>query len=167
METYTVAFFGHRELSHFREAEIRTEETVRALMHEKKYVEFLVGRNGVYDQIVSSTIRRVQKALGKENSAHVLVLPNETAEFRNNRDSFLSYYDEVRIPEEMTDVYFRRAITERNRYMVDAADLVLCCIERKNGGAWTAAQYAIRSGKEVRNLLSCVSGIQFGGEPVL
>ena len=46
---FTVSFFGHRIIPEFREAEDRVEALVHALLLEKEYVEFLVGRD--YDEI--------------------------------------------------------------------------------------------------------------------
>jgi predicted Rossmann fold nucleotide-binding protein DprA/Smf involved in DNA uptake len=36
--------------------------------------------------------------------------------------------------------------------MVDRADLIVCCIEHENGGAWHTVQYAMEQGKTVINL---------------
>ena len=55
---FTVSFFGHRIIPEFREAEDRVEALVHALLLEKEYVEFLVGRDGDFDQIVSSAVKR-------------------------------------------------------------------------------------------------------------
>ena len=44
---FTVSFFGHRIIPEFREAEDRVEALVHALLLEKEYVEFLVGRDGI------------------------------------------------------------------------------------------------------------------------
>ena len=57
LQPYTVSFFGHREIDHFFKAEEQTERIIRKLLDEHPFVEFLVGRDGEYDQIVSSTIR--------------------------------------------------------------------------------------------------------------
>ena len=40
----------------------------------------------------------------------------------------------------------------RNREMVDRADLVICYIEHKEGGAYKTVQYALLMGKTVINL---------------
>jgi hypothetical protein len=36
--------------------------------------------------------------------------------------------------------------------MVDRSDLVVCCIQRKSGGAYKTVQYAKQNEVEVRNL---------------
>ena len=54
MKLFTVSFFGHRIVPEFREAEERVEALIHTLLLENEYVEFLVGRNGDFDQIVTS-----------------------------------------------------------------------------------------------------------------
>ena len=45
LDIYTVSFFGHREVDHFRDVERQVELLVEKLIEEKEYVDFLVGRN--------------------------------------------------------------------------------------------------------------------------
>ena len=45
------------------------------------------------------------------------------------------------------------AIVYRNRWMMREADYVVCAVERKFGGAYTAYRYALRLGKPIYNLL--------------
>ena len=71
----TVCFFGYREIYNLFELEEKLEEHIRILLESKEYVEFLVGRNGEFDQLVSSTVRRVKRNYRDDNSALVLVLP--------------------------------------------------------------------------------------------
>ena len=92
MEIYTVSFFGHRKITDSIEIEKRLDKLVRELIRTKEYVEFLVGRNGDFDTLVSSVIRRAIAELDYGNASHILVLPYETAEFRDNTDSYKDYY---------------------------------------------------------------------------
>ncbi|WP_278291379.1 hypothetical protein [Ruminococcus flavefaciens] len=36
--------------------------------------------------------------------------------------------------------------------MIDRADLVICCIQHKSGGAYRTIQYAEKQGKKIVNL---------------
>ncbi len=152
MDTYTVAFFGHRELSDALAVEVRLKPLLRDLICNKEYVEFLVGRDGEFDQLAASAVREVAEKYGYGNTSLVLMLPYERAEYRDNVESFLAYYDEVEICPESTNAHFKAAIGIRNRIMVDRADLIICDIERKRGGAWTAVNYAENQGKRIINL---------------
>ena len=88
MNIFSVSFFGHRQLNDPFTVERNLETLIRELLNTKQYVEFLVGRDGEFDQLVASTIRRCKRAIRDDNSALVLALPYETAEYRNNADSF-------------------------------------------------------------------------------
>lgn len=152
LDIYTVSFFGHRQIERFMDAERHLEELIRELLAQKEYVEFLVGRNGEFDQMVASAVLRLKRSVRDDNSALVLVLPYLTAEFSNNQDSFESYYDNVEICGAAADKHFKSAIQVRNRQMVDRSDLVICCVERKSGGAYQTMQYAERQGKKIVNV---------------
>lgn len=153
MEVCTVAFFGHRTISGnpFRIEEL-LDEHIRTLLREHEYVEFLVGRNGEFDQYAASAVWRCRKKYRGDNSSLVLVLPYETAEYRDNQASYEQYYHEIEISSAASIAHPKSAIQIRNREMVDRADFILCCIERKSGGAWQTIKYAQAQGKEIINL---------------
>ena len=113
--------------------EDKVEELVRELIGNKAYVDFLVGRDGDFDQIVSSTVLRVKKRVFDANSSLIWVMPYETAEYRDNVESFEEYYDEVELCQESASAHFKGAIQIRNRYMVDRADLLICYVEKESG----------------------------------
>ena len=125
MNTFTVSFFGHREISNQLLVEERLEKIIREIIITKEYAEFLVGRDGWFDQIAASVIRRTIRKSDYGNSALVLVLPYMTAEYRNNQKNFLDYYDEVEVCSESESAHFKAAIQIRNRKMVDRSDLVV------------------------------------------
>ena len=58
MNICTVSFFGHRQIDDVFKIEKQLEALIRELLLTKEYVEFLVGRDGEFDQLVSSTIRK-------------------------------------------------------------------------------------------------------------
>ena len=51
---------------------------IKELLISQEYVEFLVGRDGEFDQLVASTVRRCKRTVRDDNSALVLVLPKES-----------------------------------------------------------------------------------------
>ena len=118
MPTYTVSFFGHRYIDNPFLIEKALEKIICSLLRSKEYVEFLVGRDGEFDQTVSSVIRRCKREVRDDNSSHVWVLPYPTAEFRDNEDAFRDYYDEIEICETSADGHYKNAHQTRNREMV-------------------------------------------------
>ena len=92
-----MSFFGHRIISGLNQAEKKAEILIRNLIQQKEYVEFLVGRDGDFDQIASSAVKRLQRRIRNDNIALVWVLPYPTAELRNNEKHFSAYYDAIEI----------------------------------------------------------------------
>ena len=154
MGIYTVAFFGHRYLDNPFQIEDRLDIIIEKLIRENEYVEFLVGRNGEFDQFVSSAVCRAKRNYRDDNSFHVLVLPYPTAEYQNNVEYFEEYYDEIEICQASTKAHFKSAIHIRNREMVDRADLIVCCINHQKGGAFLTIQYAQKQNKQIINLVT-------------
>ena len=152
LDIYSVAFFGHRYIDNPLKVEELLEEQIRKLIDEKEYVDFLVGRNGEFDQCVSSTVLRVRNNVRDDNSALVLVLPYPTAEYLNNEEYFHDYYTDVEISYTASKAHPKSAIQIRNREMVDRADLVICYVESNHGGAWQTVKYAMEQKKKVVNL---------------
>lgn len=152
LDIYTVAFFGHRYIDNPFKVEERLEEFIHNLLAEHEYVDFLVGRNGDFDRYASSSVLRVRKRYRDDNSSLVLVLPYAMAEYLNNEDYFHDYYTDVEISFVASKAHPKSAIQIRNREMVDRADLILCYIEQKDGGAWKTVQYAMKQNKTVINL---------------
>ena len=152
MNTFTVSFFGHRVIEDPLRIEQRLEPLIRKLLKEKEYAEFLVGRDGEFDQIVSSTIRRCKRTVRDDNSALVWVLPYPTADFRDNEDAYRDYYDEIEVCGTSAGGHFKGAYQTRNREMVDRADLIVFCIQHENGGAWQTMKYARKQNKPYINL---------------
>ena len=114
LRLYTVSFFGHRIIEDFNRAEANAEALIHDLILQKEYVEFLVGRDGDFDQIVSSAVKRLQRRIRADNSSLVWVLPYPTAELRNNEENFSAYYDEIEICDAAQNSHPKRAYQIRN-----------------------------------------------------
>lgn len=155
LNIYTVSFFGHRYIDNASEVEQHLDCLLHDLIVQKEYVEFLVGRDGDFDTIASAAIKRAIHSYGYGNAHFILMLPYMKAEYRDNEKEFLDYYDEVEVCTESSESHPKSAIQVRNRCMVDRSDLVVCCIQHKSGGAYKTVQYAVKQGKQVRNLSDC------------
>lgn len=148
MEFYTVALFGHRDIDDLRGLEAKLTPIVKTLIETKPYVDFLIGRMGEFDEYAASVIKTVRKQLGSENTSLTLVLPYTVADI----EYYEKYYDSVLIPESLYGTYPKSAITLKNKWMVERANLVVAYVERESGGAYTAMKYAEKIGKDVINL---------------
>ena len=151
-EIFTVCFFGHRYIDSFKIIETQIEELIREIITVHKYVEFLVGRNGDFDQIVSSVIKSVKKEFCGIECTHILVLPYHSAVLRKNEKCFFDYYDEIEICPDSCTAHFKNAIQIRNKKMIDRADLCVFYVEHQSGGAFQSMQYAVKKNKQIVNL---------------
>ncbi|MGI5906833.1 MAG: hypothetical protein ACOX85_11395 [Candidatus Pararuminococcus gallinarum] len=115
-------------------------------------MEFLVGKEGDFDQLVSSTIKRLKRSIRADNSSLVWVLPYPTAQLRDDISSLEAYYDEIEICDCAAESYPKAAFQIRNQRMVDRSDLVVFYVEHKSGGAYQTMRYAQRQGKKTQNL---------------
>lgn len=149
-EKYTVSLFGHRIIEDYNTVESKLYELLRIIMQkETREIEFLVGRNGDFDLMAASVIRKLKKETANENAFLTLVLPYETAELRNNTESFESYYDSIEICDSQN---FKYAIVARNRDMIDRSDMVVVYVKNESGGAYQSLKYAEKNQKRIINL---------------
>lgn len=151
-DVYTVTFFGHRYVDQIVKIEYALEDIIGKLLREQEYVEFLLGRDGEFDLIVASCVKKCQKRIRDDNSSMTWVLPYSTAELSNNMKEYEDYYDSIEICEEASRSHPKAAITKRNQSMIDRSDLVICYVEHESGGAYKAMKYAEKAGKTVINI---------------
>lgn len=152
-EKLTVSLFGHRIIDDSQTVEQKLYELLRIIMSRgDREVEFLVGRNGDFDLLTASVVRRLKKELNAENVFLTLVLPYETAELRNNTEAFEIFYDSIEISEASADKNFKYAITARNRDMIDRSDTVVVYVKNQSGGAYQSLRYAEKNEKKIINL---------------
>lgn len=57
-----VAFIGHREIDDLYKVETKLELLIKELLLSHEYVEFLVGRDGEFDQAVALAVRRTKRS---------------------------------------------------------------------------------------------------------
>ena len=143
LDTYRVSFIGHREIDNFRFIENQIEDVVKELIETKEYVEFYVGRNGEFDILVASVIKRAQRDFGTSNNSLILIIPYPIADM----DDMEKYYDEVWYPDELYGVHYKAAITKRNEWFVKNSDLLVAYVEREQGGAYECLKAAEKAKK--------------------
>ena len=143
-----VAFFGHRYIEDVLAIEQQLLPILQELFENHMFVDFYVGRNGEFDEIAASLVRLVQRANKDRNCAMTtltLVLPYPTKDM----EYYEKYYDDIIIYEAEKKPHFKRAITERNCFMIDMVDLVIAYVDKQEGGAYQAMRYAQLQSKEL------------------
>lgn len=143
-----VTFCGHRDVFFQNGEEKRLEEELRKVLKESPDAIFYLGDYGRFDGLCNNTLRQLQKEYPRLRRVFVTpYLEPEYAHFQYAND----YYDEVLYP--FTDKVVKRfAISKRNQWMVNEADLVIAYVDHDYGGAAKTFEYAVRKKKKYVNL---------------
>lgn len=147
----TVTFFGHRKIENFFETEKQVENIIYKLMQSETYIEFLVGKSGDFDQLVTSVIKRAKRNVGKDNNSLVLVLPYYSKHTPDYWHAYESFYDSIEICEESASAHYKSAYKIRNKNMIDRSDFIVFYVNKNKGGAYEALKYAQKTNKSYIN----------------
>ena len=89
----------------------------------------------------------MQNAIGRINNELICVLPYPM----KNMEYYEAYYDNIIILDGIKKTHPKNAIIRRNRWMTEKADLFVCYVKRKKGGAYDALKYAKKLQKNIIN----------------
>ena len=127
-----VTFCGHREVQEPEKVQKWLYETVSGLILEGADVFYLGGYGG-FDRMALTVVNKAKEA--HPGVRAILVLPYL------DRSMDLDAYDGSIYPP-LEKVPRRYAISRRNRWMVDQADVVVAYVIHEWGGAATTLRYA-------------------------
>lgn len=134
-------FFGHRD------APSKMEGTIRATI-ERLVLEgvtfFYVGNNGNFDNMVHRQLKQLSVEYPYIRYYVVLAyMPTVKDELD------ITDYSKTIYPEGLESVPPRFAISKRNEWMIEKADIVVTYVKYSTGGAAQAKKLAERKGKTV------------------
>lgn len=135
-------FFGHRDAPSSIEGRIRT--TIERLILDKDVTRFYVGNNGNFDSMVHRQLKRLN---AKHPHIRYYVVLAYMPTVKDELDTI--DYTETIYPDGLETVPPRFAISKRNEWMVEKADIVVTYVKYSTGGAAQAKKIAERKGKVV------------------
>lgn len=139
------AFFGHRDTPF--EAEAVLQQLLTQLVKEENVCLFYVGNNGNFDKLVLNCLKKLTLRFPYIQIFVVLAyLPKSQiidGDFINLNTIF---------PEGLENVPKKFAISYRNKWIVDHADLVISYVNKPFGGAFKYSELASKKGKKVINI---------------
>ena len=145
----TVTFFGHRDFIASEDLRKRLMSILDEAVGDRS-VEFFLGGYGGFDSFAHACCRDFTEK--HQNSSLVFVTPYITESYQKNHLEYMAGgYDSIIYPE-LEKIPKRYAISHRNRYMAEKANLIICYVKRNFGGAYQAVRYAKSKGKEIINL---------------
>lgn len=141
MSAFRVSLIGHRIVDNIDEIEQKVSCVAKNIIPKNEYTEFYMGRNGDFDIIAASCIKKVQSELNRFSSSIFLVLPYTVS----NLEYYEKYYDAVIIPDELSAIHPKSAITKRNEWLISHSDLLIAYVVRSSGGAATCPKKAVKA----------------------
>ena len=135
-----VTFCGHRQVENEDQVRQWLENAVDGLIREGADVFYLGGYGG-FDRMALSVVNKAKEAHPGLKS--ILVLP-----YLNSSMDLDAYDGSIYPP--LEKVPRRYAISRRNRWMVDQADVVIAYVIHEWGGAATTLRYAEAKKKTIK-----------------
>lgn len=135
-------FFGHKDTP--KEIEPTLRSTLINLIENKNVTMFYVGNNGNFDTMVRRQLEDLSHTYPITYSVVLAYLPAKKNEYEDHSNTIL--------PEGIETVPKRFAISYRNKWMINQADVVVTYVTHTFGGAWQFKAMAQRQGKMVIEL---------------
>ena len=146
MKEKICSFCGHRDADSGLRTQIKV--AITDIIENKGVTTFYSGGMGNFDNLCESVVRELKQTYYLKL---YLIAPYMTQKINRDGKYYKELYDDIIIPD-LGEVHYKRAITERNRWMVEQSDIILCYIYRSSGGAYKTVQYAKKHGKHIINL---------------
>ena len=132
-------FFGHKDTR--KEIEPTLRSTLIDLIENKNVNAFYVGNNGNFDTMVRHQLEDLSKTYPITYSVVLAYLPTEKNKYDNLTDTIY--------PEGLETVPKRFAISWRNKWMIQQADIIVTYVTHNFGGAAQFKEMAERLNKFV------------------
>ena len=146
-----VTFCGHSEFNKSDEHEMRILELLTENIGNGN-AEIYLGEYGSFDLFAYDCCKKYKEA--HPNISLIFVTPYLTSQYQKSRLNDQSNRFDFVIYPEIENVPLKFAISYRNRYMIDRADVVIAYVNHKWGGAYRTYRYALNRGKTVFNIAS-------------
>ena len=138
-----VAFCGH---AGYAKNEDDKKKILRYLEERvgDAYCEFFLGEYGSFDFFAYECAKEFKKK--HFNSRLMFITPYLSSDYQKKER-----FDQIVYPN-LENVPLKFAISHRNRWMIEQADIVIAYITHTYGGAYATYRYAMQKKKEVFNL---------------
>lgn len=134
------AFFGHRDWGQAEEKE-KIRNSIVDLIENYGVFQFYSGGRGNFDNLCSQIVYELKKDYPQIKNTLVLSYMPKEYNLPNKYDDSV-YFLEKQVPP-------KYAIVKTNQIMADKADYLIVGLQRSQGGAYLAYEYAKRKGKMI------------------
>ena len=144
----TISFFGHSNFRWNKAYEDKTLSIIEDSVGDGE-VNFLLGNYGSFDDFAYKCCKKYKDK--HKNARLIFVTPYISEGYQARLERAAVDYDAIIYPP-IEGRPYKFAIHYRNRYMVDNADLIICYLTKRYGGAYEAVKYAEGRGRRVINI---------------
>ncbi len=142
MREKTAVFIGNNEC--FGLPKGKLEKTIIECI-ERGITVFLSGGQGGFDRMAAGAVHKIKS--GYPNIKNVLVIPYLSFNVFNKE-----IFDEIIYPADFEKYHYKAAIPQRNKYMVENAEVAICYVKDFMGGAGVTYAYAKQIGLKIMEL---------------
>ena len=142
----TALFIGHRDCY-----ELSVDDIIPAIQEAIEYgtTDFLNGGQGLFDHLCAKAINALKKQYPYIKIHLIAPYPSLKAEDESLFDDISLYAPERYIEK----VGYRRAIPQRNEWMIDNASVAICYVKHPSTGSYKTMQKAQTKGLKVINVI--------------
>ena len=142
-----ITFCGHRKLYNSDTIKDCLTRELRSILVQGTH-KFYLGGYGDFDLLAANVLHELKPEYPELES--ILILPYL------DRQVDASLYDSTIYPP-LENVPKRFAISRRNKWMIEKADILIACVDHDWGGASKTLEYAVKKGLHIINL----GGLQY------
>lgn len=146
-----ITFVGHSSINNCTDLSERVATAIAEYMPCNENTLFYCGGYGKFDDLCAKVCRSIKKT--HPNCEVILVTPYIT-ESHQKKLHFLNandLYSSIIYPP-LENIPLKYAISKRNEWMVNKADLIIAYVTHTFGGAYKTLKYARRRKKTIINL---------------
>lgn len=143
MQEKICCFCGHRQILDMNFTEI-IKKNIIDLVENEEVTTFYSGGMGNFDNWCEKIVN-IERERKYSYLKLCLVVP-----YMNKKINTLQpgIYDEIIVPD-LENVYYKRSIIMRNRWMAENSDIMLCGVKHDYGGAYQMMKYAEKLGIKI------------------
>lgn len=146
-----ITFLGHSSLTNCDELSEQVKKVIMENTKNDEKIVFYCGGYGDFDHLCAKVCRSVKE---KQRNVEVIFVTPYITESQQKKLKYLetaNLYDAIVYPP-LEKVPLRFAISRRNEWMINQADLIIAYVKYSYGGAYKALQYANKKKKHIINL---------------
>ena len=146
-----ITFIGHNSLPNCTDLYETIKRTIIENIKNSDQIFFYCGGYGDFDNICAKACRCIKN---EHYNCEVLFITPYITESQQKKIKYLinaHLYDSTIYPP-LENVPLKFAISKRNEWMVENADIIIAYVNRTFGGAYKTLQYARKKKKHIINL---------------